>query len=60
MKVTRLYAGRYQITINGKEYTVFNPSKDDKDYPNKWFIRDHDSEGYETLKEAKEYLKSLQ
>lgn len=56
IKFKRLSPGRYEALVNGEyKATIFNPHKDDTDYPNRWFIRqDGDSEGYDTLKEAKE------
>lgn len=58
IKTKRLSEGRYNISIKEKTYHVYNPSKDDKEYPYIWFIQGDDQEGFKTLKEVKEYIKS--
>lgn len=60
MTIKRLYSGRYEIRIDDKTYVVYNPSKDDRDYPNLWFIQDQDAEGFQTLKDVKQYLSNMQ
>lgn len=58
MKVESLGLGRYRITVDSKEYYVYNPSKEDKECPNKWMIRYVDGEVFYTLREAKEFCKN--
>jgi hypothetical protein len=57
VKFKMLYSGRHAILVNGEQVgTIYNPSKEDSDYPNCWIISTSNAESFHDLKGAKKYV----